>query len=205
MRAGVRRTVDCPSAILADALAGKRSCRLRRAPIRFVQPITQSTAYAIRALSYLAARHSEGFQLGHDMAVELGLPAQFLVKILQPLVACGLLQSRRGRNGGFKLALPPQRVTLFQIADALEDLERPRQCFLGQSECSDERACPLHDFWKQASTGFGRTLSTTTLADVLVFCERRPGSGYPSLGPGPQAGAGRTATSKSPRRKRAAR
>lgn len=170
-----------------------------------MQPITQSSAYAIRALSFLAARHDESFQLGHEMAEKLGLPAQFLLKILQPLVTRGLLHSRRGRHGGFRLARLPEQVTLFEIADALEDLGKPRQCFLGQSECTDERACPMHEFWKHASADFGRTLSTTTLADVVQFCERQPDSGYPGPGPASRARGSRAASADPPRRKSGSR
>jgi Rrf2 family protein len=166
-----------------------------------VQPITNTSAYAIRALTYLAQHHREGLQLGSDMAVELGLPAQFLVKILQPLVAGGLLRSQRGRNGGFELALAPERVSLFKIVDALENLGSPRQCVLGQSECTDERACPLHAFWKRASGEFGRTLATTTLADVVGFCERKPASGYPGPAPVINVRARRRAPATSRRRK----
>ena len=144
-----------------------------------MQPINRSSEYAIRALTYLAQRGGEGFYLAHDMAAEIGIPAPFLGKVLQPLVTRGILQSQRGRNGGFRLALPPQEVSLFQIVDTQERLGSVRQCFLGQAECTDERACPLHEFWKGASSAFLARLSGTTLADLLHFCDERPAGGYP--------------------------
>ena len=122
-----------------------------------MRPITQSSEYAIRALTHLGRNYGDGFHLAHEMARELGMPAPFLTKILRPLVECGLLESQRGRNGGFRLAHPPAQVTLHQIVASQEPLGLPRRCFLGQSECSDDRACPMHDFWKRASRGLDRT------------------------------------------------
>lgn len=143
-----------------------------------MSPISRSSEYAIRAMTYLAGR-TEGFHLARDMADALEIPAPFLGKVLQPLVMRGLLQSQRGRNGGFRLAARPEEVALYQIVDAIEHLGRTRQCFLGQAECTDDRACPMHDYWKSAATSFLTRLAGTTLADLLRFGDTRPESGYP--------------------------
>jgi len=142
-------------------------------------PISRSSEYAIRAMTYLAQRPADTYCLARDMARALGIPAPFLGKVLQPLVTRGVLQSQRGRHGGFRLALAPHEISLYQIVDAQEHLGRTRQCFLGQAECSDERACPLHEFWKGASTAFLAQLVGTTLADLSSFCDARPEGGYP--------------------------
>lgn len=152
-----------------------------------MNPITRSSEYAIRALTYLAQRSAEpGYVLARDMAEQLGIPAPFLGKLLQPLVGAGLLDSQRGRGGGFRLAQRADRIDLFQIVDTLETPGSRRACFLGQAECSDERACPLHTYWKAAKENFEQQLTRTSLADLLDFCEERPNSGYPL--PLPRAG-----------------
>lgn len=132
-------------------------------------------------MTYLAQHPEPGFQLARAMALELGLPGPYLAKLLQPLVARGLLESRRGRSGGFRLARTAESLTLYEIVDAQEGLGGPRQCLLGQSACGDDRACPLHEFWKRASDGFRQRLASTCLADLVRFCEREPDSGYPGL------------------------
>ena len=144
-------------------------------------PISRSTEHALRALTYLAQKRSEDYHLARTMAVALEVPAPFLGKCLQPLVARGILESQRGRNGGFRLSSPPKEISLYQIVDALEHLARPRRCFLGQAECTDERACPMHEYWKRASGDFHEILLTTTLADVESFCASNPASGYPAF------------------------
>ena len=146
-------------------------------------PISRPSEYAIRAMTYLAQHERDGFCLGKKMAAELDIPAPFLGKVLQPLVVRGLVESQRGRNGGFRLAQPASEVSIYQIVDAHEHLDRPRKCFLGQAECSDERACPMHDFWKGVVGDFVTRLSNTTLRDLIRFCESSPASGYPAPHP----------------------
>lgn len=142
-------------------------------------PLSRSSEYAIRALTYLAQRPEGGYRLAREMAHELGVPPAFLGKCLQPLVARGLLESQRGRRGGFRLAGDPGGITLYQIVDSHEHLGRARPCLLGQADCSDERACPLHEFWQRAAHEFLERLQAMTLADLVSFCTERPGSGYP--------------------------
>ena len=142
-------------------------------------PITRSSEYTIRALTHLARSGEGTFLLARNMAEELGIPAPFLGKCLQPLVACGILESQRGRGGGFRLLFPPHEVTLYQIVDAQEHLDRGRRCVLGQAECSDERGCPLHEYWKATSGDFLDLLQNTSLADLIAFGDKHPSCGYP--------------------------
>lgn len=144
-----------------------------------MNPISQASEHAIRALTYLAQRRGEGYQLIRDMAERIGVPGPFLAKVLQPLVAQGVLETQRGRGGGVRLVEAAEAVTLHRIVDSQEHLGGTRKCFLGQAECSDERACPAHEYWKAASARHEEQLRATTLADVMRFCEQRPDSGYP--------------------------
>ena len=147
-----------------------------------MQAISQASEYAIRALTLLAQRYGDGdeYHLAREVAADLDVPAPFLSKILVTLVGRGVLESRRGRGGGFRLARPPEQVALYEVVDALEHLGRTRACVLGQEECSDERACPLHDFWKRASADWLARLTSTTLRDLVVFCRDRPEGRYPA-------------------------
>jgi len=145
-----------------------------------LRPFTRSTEYAIRALTYLAIEREAGrYHLAREMAEVLGIPAPFLGKILQPLVIRGVLESQRGRNGGFRLSRDPDAVSLMDIADSQELVYETRQCFLGQAECSDERACPMHEYWKVASENFTASMNSTTLQNLVDFCAVNGESGYP--------------------------
>lgn len=146
--------------------------------------ISRASEYAIRALTYLASQPVGSFHLARDMGERLSIPAPFLAKILQPLVARGLVHSQRGRSGGFRLAKEPAQVSLFEVVDAEEHLGRLRQCMLGQAECSDERACPLHEYWTSTCDQFLGTLASTSLQDLAQFGESRPDCHYPLPGDG---------------------
>jgi Rrf2 family iron-sulfur cluster assembly transcriptional regulator len=141
--------------------------------------ISRSSEYAIRALTFLAQQGGQRFHLARDMAEVLGIPAPFLGKVLQPLVTSRVLDSQRGRSGGFKLARPATEISLLHIVETQENLEHLHHCILGQSECTDERPCPLHDYWKAASGEFMRLLTATTLQDLVDHASTHPQSSYP--------------------------
>lgn len=141
--------------------------------------ISRSSEYAIRALTYMAQQGTGTFHLAQDMARELGIPPAFLGKVLQPLVTRGILASQRGRGGGFRLARPPAEVTLADIIATQENLERSRQCVLGQGLCSDEHSCPLHHEWRSRTDSFLAKLDHMTLTDLLSYQRTHPESPYP--------------------------
>jgi Rrf2 family protein len=141
--------------------------------------ISRSSEYAIRALTYMALQEADTFHLAQDMARELSIPPAFLGKVLQPLVTRGILASQRGRGGGFRLVRPANAVHLAEIIATQENLERSRQCVLGQGDCSDEHACPLHKEWRSRTDSFLEQLEHTSLADLLNYQRAHPDSRYP--------------------------
>ena len=141
--------------------------------------ISRSSEYAIRALTFLALQDAPRFHLARDMAELLGIPAPFLGKVLQPLVARNILTSQRGRSGGFKLARRASEISLLQIVETQENLEHLQLCILGQTDCSDERPCPLHAYWSAASQAFLSMLSDTTLQHLADHSRTHPASSYP--------------------------
>ena len=101
-----------------------------------------------------------------DLADELGVPGNYLAKILQSLVRGRILVSERGRGGGFRLARPPHEIRLIEVVGGFDDLGKERQCLLGHGACSDVGACPAHAEWREASGPAFRFFETRTLADL---------------------------------------
>jgi Rrf2 family protein len=128
--------------------------------------LSRSSQYALRALSYLALRKRGEWVLARQIAGELEIPSPFLAKILQTLALEGILESQRGRNGGFRLVRNPDRLPLFDIVEAFDKFGQGRPCVLGQKVCSDESACPLHHTWKHSLNSFRHRLQTTTLTEL---------------------------------------
>jgi Rrf2 family protein len=148
--------------------------------------LSRSAQYAIRALAYFAMSKDRGqWLLTRRIAADLDLPSPTLAKILQTLAGEGILESQRGRNGGFRLVRNPDRLPLVDIVEAFDRFGEGRPCVLGQKVCSDESACPLHHTWKHSLNSFRHRLQTTTLTEL----SRHPNAlGFPSP-PRPRADA----------------
>jgi len=137
--------------------------------------------YAVRALVFLARFPDRRAVQGMEIAKGEGLPAPVLGKVLQELVRKGLLDSRRGPGGGFRLARDPQLITLRDVVAAIDGLDQFSECAVGLEHCSDESLCPLHDTWKALRTHVMSYLQETTLADMAAAMERKS-----ELGPRPK-------------------
>lgn len=134
-----------------------------------MQALSRSSQYALRALTWLAAPRAEGgYHLVSQIAAELDVPEPYLGKLLQALALAGTLESRRGRGGGFRLAVAPDSVSVLDVVEAIDGGRLERECVLGLDECSDENACALHGLWKQVSEQMRGHFAHTTLADLAA-------------------------------------
>ena len=129
--------------------------------------LSQTTGYAIAVLARLEGPGGEPRQL-RPLARLAGVPYAYLAKRMPGLVAAGLVSSVRGQGGGIRLARPPGAITLLEISEAVEARQWLGRCLLGLANCSDERACPAHEFWKGTRARIEVTLRSTTLADVIA-------------------------------------
>ncbi|MBL9000528.1 MAG: Rrf2 family transcriptional regulator [Phycisphaerae bacterium] len=141
----------------------------------------QAAGYAATALGYLATAGGTPL-LVKEIAEACSIPAPYLAKIINTLRRMGLVETQRGVGGGVTLARPPHDITLYAVAEALADPICRTRCFLGVSECSDERACPAHRFWTQHRSVTIEFLKETTIADLAAFETRRRAKALRSAG-----------------------
>jgi len=134
---------------------------------------SSACAYAIRALSRLAAIRPEGYVLLDEICAGGELPRHFVAKIMQDLVRQGLLVSAKGRGGGFALARPADEITLYQIVELIDGTEPLKQCIVGMAKCDDDQPCPQHDQWKQLRGQIYDFLTGTTLSQMSRTLERK--------------------------------
>ncbi|MCC6572283.1 MAG: Rrf2 family transcriptional regulator [Planctomycetes bacterium] len=130
---------------------------------------SQASEYALRALTVLAQNEDHQWMLAQDLAGCLGVRVHYLAKVLQTLARKGILESQRGRAGGFRLARKPEAITLWEIVLELDDVRRLEGCVMGEDVCADETACPLHTLWKEIRTRFKDKLQGTTLLNLAQF------------------------------------
>ncbi len=132
--------------------------------------LSQSAEYALRAVLYIA---QEDMRLSAEtVARTLDIPRNYLSKILHMLVREGVLESGRGRLGGFALALPAEELTLGRVVGPFEDHARRRVCLLEQASCSDAQPCEAHAQWRMLSGQVSSFFNDTTVS-ALLTSERR--------------------------------
>jgi Rrf2 family protein len=135
--------------------------------------LSRTGIHAIRATAVLA-RLPEGECRGaQQVAADAGLPASYVTKVLQVLARAGVVESRKGPGGGFRLARPADAVSLWDLLEPVERVSRRVGCLLGRATCSEESPCALHDRWSGIRGGLVELLCRTTLADVA----RHPAGG----------------------------
>jgi len=128
--------------------------------------LSRTSQYAILALIYIATQAPGVPVLNRDIAERLNVPAAYLAKILQNLCKHGLLDSFRGRLGGFCLREGMHKSTLMQVLLLTEGPDFTQNCILGLKRCSDETACPLHLRWKPVKNKIIAMMNDMTLEDL---------------------------------------
>ncbi|BDU68214.1 hypothetical protein GETHOR_03150 [Geothrix oryzae] len=131
-------------------------------------PLSQSSGYAVLAMSCLEDPGGKP-TLVVDVAARTGFPRPYLSKMIHKLAKVGLVMAKRGNKGGVVLALAAKEITLDLIAEAVDGSEWRNKCLLGFSECTDERACPAHTFWKSERDHIHRCLKDISLEEIRTF------------------------------------
>lgn len=130
--------------------------------------LTRQTNYAIRMLMYCAA-NKNGLSRVPDIARSYGVSELFLFKILQPLVAHGLVTTVRGRNGGVKLAKPAADITLLEIVKTTEDNFAMAECFGNDdADCPLMSGCALNSALHEALDAFFGVLARYSIDDLIT-------------------------------------
>jgi|SRR3989338_10012047 len=102
-----------------------------------------------------------------EIAAFTHLSVHTVSKVLKCLTRHGLLLSKRGMQGGYRLALPAENITLNHMLAALEEDLAVTECAQGQGVCKVEHFCGIRHNWKMINKYFQSMLSKITLADML--------------------------------------
>jgi Rrf2 family cysteine metabolism transcriptional repressor len=143
-------------------------------------PISAKTEYAARAMIHLAINHRKDFFVKTDsISFEQHIPKKYLEQILLQLKSKGLVQSKSGLNGGYKLSKQPSRITIADIIRAVEGPLAPVQCvsksFYIPCSVADESRCALRTVWQEARDKFVAVLEKITLEDVVSRTKKLEG------------------------------
>ncbi len=126
---------------------------------------SQTVEYALRAVAFLAGQAPAG-RTTDQIAGATRVPKPYLSKVLQKLVEKGVVNSQRGVGGGMSLVKTPAELTILEVVNAVEPIERIRECPLGLKS-HGLRLCPLHKRLDDAMATVETAFRDTTLAEVL--------------------------------------
>lgn len=134
--------------------------------------ISQTVEYALRAVVHLAD-FAPTPRTTEQIAQATLVPRPYLSKVLQALSAARIVLLRRGVGGGVALAKPPAKLTILDVVNAVEPVQRIRQCPLGL-EAHGARLCPLHKRLDNALATVEAAFRQTTLAEILAERTKSP-------------------------------
>lgn len=128
--------------------------------------LTQYSDLGLRLMMYLALRDGEPVTIG-DASERLAVSKNHLVKVSHQLTRAGLIESLRGRNGGVRLAYPPEQITVEQLLRVTEDNFDLVECFGGANTCVIVGACRLGAALAEAREAFFASLRQVSMADLV--------------------------------------
>jgi len=129
--------------------------------------LSKTTRYALRLMSFMASSE-ETFHTSAGLHSSLGIPKQYLRRLMTRLSKKNLLVSDKGRTGGFSLARPKKEIFLSDIISAVDETPFLKSCALGFENCGLAEKCPLHDNWMEVRDRMQQVFKTMTLADMDI-------------------------------------
>ncbi len=134
--------------------------------------LQKKSKYAIRALLALARRPEQEPVLIADLATQERIPKKFLEFILLVLRNKGILQSKRGRGGGYFLGRKPEAISLGEVIRALDGPLAPVPCvshtaYRKCDECEDELTCGIRSVMNDVRDATAAIFDRESLADIL--------------------------------------
>jgi Rrf2 family protein len=129
--------------------------------------------YALRALIVLGLNSGPEVLRIHTISQQQNIPKRFLEQILNDLRTAGILESKRGLAGGYRLRLLPEQITLANVIRLIEGPLAPVSCvsenFYEKCSCPDEEKCGIRSVMKDVRDAIVQILEGVTLAQL---CDR---------------------------------
>ncbi|NBC22981.1 MAG: Rrf2 family transcriptional regulator [Gammaproteobacteria bacterium] len=128
--------------------------------------LTRYTDYSLRVLIYLAVR-PDGFGTVQSIADAYQISRNHLMKVVQELNRRGYVDTVRGKGGGMRLRLPPERINVGRVVRDMENDLEIVECFGPGNRCVITPECTLKSALADALQAFLTVLDRYTLADLV--------------------------------------
>ncbi len=141
--------------------------------------MSQTAEYALRSAIWLG-QHRGDAQTTQQIATGCQIPVSYLSKVLQPLTRAGIVSAQRGLGGGYLLERDVNALSLLEIVNAVEPVQRIRSCPLKLAS-HVAHLCALHQALDDTMATIERTLGGQTIGELLArsnpvrpLCEDKP-------------------------------
>lgn len=140
--------------------------------------LSKKTKYGLNALVNLAKKFDQGPVLIADLSSEERIPQKFLEAILLDLKKHGILDSKKGKGGGYMLSKGPKEIKVGQIVRILDGPLAPVSCvsqtaYKKCDECREESCCGLRIVMKEVRDSIANILDNTSLEDVILKAQKQ--------------------------------
>src|SRR5712672_1953681 len=129
--------------------------------------------YALRALLVLGLNYKQSVVRIQTISQQQNIPKRFLEQILHDLKSAGVVDSKRGVSGGYRLARPPEDIPLATVIRHIEGALAPVSCvserFYEKCSCPDESRCAIRSVMAEVREAVVKIAEKVTLAEL---CER---------------------------------
>ena len=129
--------------------------------------IPMKVDYGVRALMELALRYDQGPVQTADIAYRQGIPESYLDQLMTVLNKFGFVISRRGPQGGHKLARDPSDINLGMVMKTLDASSSPLDCLINPLDCVFSDTCAQQEVWKAVEEAVQNLLTNITLDDLI--------------------------------------
>jgi Rrf2 family protein len=133
--------------------------------------LSQKAQYAFRALTHLVAHYNKGPVLISEIAKKKKIPLKFLENILLELKRAGVLESKKGKGGGYYIKDHPSKTPVAKVVRVVNGPIAMLPCvslyFYEKCHNCDELNCGLHDMMEDVRDATLNILETRTLQDLV--------------------------------------
>jgi Rrf2 family protein len=142
--------------------------------------ITYKGDYALKAVLDLSLHYNIELVTTQEMAKRIDAPVKFLEQVLLELKKSGLIESRRGNIGGYKLSKSPDRIALGDVVRLIDGDIEPISCVKDKyTECADRRRCVFKGIWQRVARATSEIIDNVTFGEIaLQFQKGQPEPDY---------------------------
>jgi len=130
--------------------------------------LTRAADYGVRVMIYLAAVGAVSRISLVELAAATNAPDSFLSKILQALTRAGLISSRRGQSGGFRISKTGLEASMLDVIEAIDGRIYLNTCLIAGKNCSRKHSCPAHPVWADAQRAMLQVLDAALIANLAA-------------------------------------